>query len=68
MELAWGPHHRQTSGPDNPLADELVTPAPNIGDRVSFTAGQFAGRTLRFQLEELQKADSGRKKVFNNAL
>ncbi|KZT04936.1 uncharacterized protein LAESUDRAFT_727507 [Laetiporus sulphureus 93-53] len=35
-------------------------PSP-IGDPISFTAGQYAGRTLRAELEELQKADLGRK-------
>ncbi|KAH9944930.1 velvet factor-domain-containing protein [Amylocystis lapponica] len=34
---------------------------PTIGDRVHFVDGQFTGRTYRAELEELQKADLGRK-------
>lgn len=31
---------------------------------ITFTTGQFAGDTIRVELKELQKADSGRKFVF----
>lgn len=33
------------------------------GRPVSFLTGQFEGRTIRVELEELQKAESGRKLV-----
>lgn len=31
---------------------------------ITFTTGQFAGSTIRVELKELQKANSGRKFVF----
>ncbi|KZT12151.1 uncharacterized protein LAESUDRAFT_754645 [Laetiporus sulphureus 93-53] len=34
---------------------------PSIGEPISFAAGQFAGRTLRAELCEVQKANLGRK-------
>lgn len=49
------PHQRQIAGPSH------VQEGPVIGDPVSFASGQFAGRTIRFELQELQKAESGRK-------
>ncbi|EMD37761.1 hypothetical protein CERSUDRAFT_94754 [Gelatoporia subvermispora B] len=39
----------------------LQTGSSAIGEPVTFVAGQFAGQTIRTQLEELQKADLGRK-------
>ncbi|KDR75763.1 hypothetical protein GALMADRAFT_140370 [Galerina marginata CBS 339.88] len=58
MELGVNPHHRQTAGTDHP---NITSQAPNIGDPVTFVSGQFAGRTIRVELQELQKAESGRK-------
>jgi hypothetical protein len=50
---------RQLAGPSSEQSH--VQERPNIGDPVSFASGQFAGRTIRFELQELQKAESGRK-------
>lgn len=58
MDLGLSPHHRQTAGTDYPRTGPQ---APNIGDPVMFETGQFAGRTIRVELSELQKAESGRK-------
>ena len=55
-------HLRQVAGPSSGLSH--VQESPAIGDPVSFASGQFAGRTIRFELQELQKAESGRKYVF----
>lgn len=33
------------------------------GQPITFSTGQFAGETVRVELQELQKADSGRKFV-----
>lgn len=35
-----------------------------IGQPIHFTSGQFAGRTIRAELHEQQKADLGRKSVY----
>ncbi|KAF4620624.1 hypothetical protein D9613_000789 [Agrocybe pediades] len=59
MELGLDPHHRQNSGPDHIGIGASAT--RRIGDPVTFVSGQFAGRTIRLELEEIQKADSGRK-------
>ena len=53
------PHQRQMAGPSSELSH--VQERPAIGEPVSFVSGQFAGRTIRFELQELQKAESGRK-------
>ncbi|KAF8897066.1 velvet factor-domain-containing protein [Gymnopilus junonius] len=58
MDLGLSPHHRQTAGTDYPMN---APQAPNIGNPVTFETGQFAGRTIRVELSELQKAQSGRK-------
>lgn len=34
-----------------------------IGRAVQFSTGQFAGQTIRMELQEIQKADLGRKSV-----
>jgi len=34
---------------------------------ITFTTGQFAGNTIRVELKELQKANSGRKFVFSSS-
>ena len=34
-----------------------------IGRAVHFSTGQFAGQTIRMELQEIQKADLGRKSV-----
>ena len=34
-----------------------------IGQPIRFVSGQFAGQTVRAQLDEIQKADLGRKYV-----
>lgn len=39
----------------------MSSPALPIGRPISFIAGHFAGKTLRVQIVELQKADIGRK-------
>lgn len=52
-------HHRQTAGPS--YSELSHTHQRAIGDPMSFVSGQFAGRTIRFELQELQKAESGRK-------
>lgn len=58
MDLGLGPHHRHTAGTDYPR----TAPRPlNVGDPVTFETGQFTGRTIRVELSELQKAESGRK-------
>jgi len=64
MELTWSLRHRHTTGTDNPHPDIPGTHGLVINNPVSFVSGQFAGRTIRFELQELQKAESGRKKVF----
>ncbi|EMD36851.1 hypothetical protein CERSUDRAFT_123888 [Gelatoporia subvermispora B] len=38
-----------------------TAPQPDIGGPITFAAGPFAGHTLRAELDELQKADLGRK-------
>lgn len=58
MDLTFGPYHRQNTGHDH---SSFSPRAPTIGEPVTFGTGQFAKRTVRFVLEELQKADSGRK-------
>ena len=52
-------HQRQIAGPSSEPSH--VQERPVIGDPVSFASGQFAGRTIRVELQELQKAESGRK-------
>lgn len=52
-------HQRQIAGPSSELSH--VQERPVTGHPVSFASGQFAGRTIRFELQELQKAESGRK-------
>jgi len=52
-------HNRQTAGPSHFESSHAQERA--IGDPMSFVSGQFAGRTIRFELHELQKAESGRK-------
>ncbi|OBZ76352.1 hypothetical protein A0H81_03069 [Grifola frondosa] len=37
--------------------------SPSIGGPITFVSGQFAGHTLRAELEELQKADLGRNDI-----
>lgn len=44
-------HHHQSHGTDL------------IGRAVQFSTGQFAGQTIRMELQEIQKADLGRKSV-----
>ena len=44
-------HHHQPHGTDL------------IGRAVQFSTGQFAGQTIRMKLQEIQKADLGRKSV-----
>ncbi|KAF5322931.1 hypothetical protein D9619_001929 [Psilocybe cf. subviscida] len=61
MELASNPHHRQTTGSVDRDAAGLGQQAPSMNDYVTFESGQFAGRRIRLELEELQKAASGRK-------
>jgi hypothetical protein len=34
-----------------------------IGRAIQFSTGQFAGQTIRMELQEIQKADLGRKSV-----
>jgi len=58
MDLTMDPHHRQTAGPSY---SDLSHAQCAIGERMSFVSGQFAGRIIRFELQELQKAESGRK-------
>jgi hypothetical protein len=43
----------QTHGPDQRVHA--------IGQPIHFVAGQFAGQTVRAELQEVQKADLGRK-------
>jgi len=61
MDLTSHLHYRQTTGTVDHTG--LGPPAPTYNDPTTFTftAGQFVGRTLRVELEELQKAESGRK-------
>ncbi|KJA28986.1 hypothetical protein HYPSUDRAFT_128126 [Hypholoma sublateritium FD-334 SS-4] len=54
-------HHRQNSGPSDHARS--VPQAPSTASYITFEAGQFAGRTIRVELTELQKAESGRKQV-----
>lgn len=68
MDIAWSLRHRHTTGTHNPHTDNPGTNASVINNPVSFVSGQFAGRTIRFELQELQKAESGRKKVFRPLL
>ena len=44
-------HHHQPHGTDL------------IGRAVQFSTGQFAGQTIRMEMQEIQKADLGRKSV-----
>jgi hypothetical protein len=46
-------HHNQPHGTDL------------IGRAVQFSTGQFAGQTIRMELQEIQKADLGRKSVWS---
>ena len=59
MDLSMNLHQRQIAGPSSELSH--VQERPAIGEPVTFSSGQFAGRTIRFELQELQKAESGRK-------
>ena len=59
MNLTMNLHQRQIAGPSSELSH--IQERPAIGDPVSFASGQFAGRTIRCELQELQKAESGRK-------
>ncbi|KAF9012447.1 velvet factor-domain-containing protein [Cyathus striatus] len=51
------PNHRQ---PPGPCAGSDPKPQ-NMGQPLYFVSGQFEGKTIRAELEELQKAQSGRK-------
>jgi hypothetical protein len=61
MELASNLHHRQTTGSKDRDTVGLGQQAPSMNDYITFESGQFAGRRIRLELEELQKAASGRK-------
>jgi hypothetical protein len=41
---------------------------PLIGKPIHFTGGQFSGRTVRIELQEIQQATLGRKYVSHNVL
>ena len=64
MEQRLNSHHGQISG-SNDFLEPTSPPVypPTIGEPITFSSGNFAGRTLRFELKELQKAESGRKQV-----
>jgi hypothetical protein len=64
MDIAYLCHSRtlRTYNPHPPIP---VTQTSHIGEPILFSSGQFMGRTVRFELHELQKAKSGRKKVFS---
>ncbi len=68
MDLGWDLRHRQTTGTVNPHPASSGTQSPGIGSPILFTSGQFAGRRIRFELQELQKAESGRKKVSSHPI
>ena len=57
--LTMNVHQRQTAGSSSGLSHSQQQRA--IGDAMAFASGQFAGRTIRFELQEIQKAESGRK-------
>ncbi len=48
-------------GPDYPLHPQYRDTAPTVGGWHPFESGPLAGRTVRVSLQELQKADHGRK-------
>ncbi|KAH9485023.1 putative velvet family sexual development regulator [Psilocybe cubensis] len=58
MASGRNPQSRQNAGFDQ---TRIGLQAPIIGEPMTFATGQFAGRTIRVELEELQKAESGRK-------
>jgi len=58
MDIGWHLRHRRTSGTDHP---HPANPGTHIGEPILFSSGQFMGRRIRFELHELQKAESGRK-------
>ena len=63
MELGWDLRHRQGAGTNKPHPARPGTQSSGVGVPILFASGQFAGRKIRFELQELQKAESGRKKV-----
>ncbi|EDR08806.1 uncharacterized protein LACBIDRAFT_296250 [Laccaria bicolor S238N-H82] len=56
--MAANPNHRQIAGPDG---DSGSQNSNHIGRPTYITSGQFQGQTIRVELEELQKAERGRK-------
>jgi len=66
MDIGWHLRHRRTAGTDNPHPAIPGTQEPDIGEPILFSSGQFMGRRIRFELHELQKAESGRKKVLSS--
>lgn len=62
-----GPVHPSTTSKniERSLVQSQVGPSP-IGSPITFRTGPFAGLTLRVKLEELQKADLGRKYVHHD--
>ena len=57
-DMAANPNHRQIAGPDGDLGSQNSN---HIGKPTYITSGQFQGQTIRVELEELQKAERGRK-------
>ncbi|TFK44832.1 velvet factor-domain-containing protein [Crucibulum laeve] len=57
MNMPFSLDHRQTTGAD----DGFLPQTHAIGQPMYFVSGQFAGHTIRGELQELQKAESGRK-------
>lgn len=55
-DMAANPNHRQIAGPDGGSHN-----SNHIGKPTYITSGQFQGQTIRVELEELQKAERGRK-------
>jgi hypothetical protein len=46
---------------DQVKISDAIDPISTIGFPIVFAAGQFTGSTIRMELNELQKADLGRK-------
>ncbi|KIJ95228.1 hypothetical protein K443DRAFT_332694 [Laccaria amethystina LaAM-08-1] len=57
-DMSANPDHRQIAGPDGGLGSQNSN---HIGKLTYITSGQFQGQTIRVELEELQKAERGRK-------
>lgn len=55
-------HSSSAISPDEDMMLDSFQPFPaTVGQPIVFSFGQFTGSTIRMELNELQKADLGRK-------